>query len=113
MRIDQTPLSVNTSCVCVLSLSDPLFSVLHRELALLSRVVTLTELQIPEKYHVFEPFHSIQEELRSFGCSHVSAYSILSCPSRFFSHILVCVHGTCSNHAAAHLQLRLPNARML
>ncbi|VDP72238.1 unnamed protein product [Echinostoma caproni] len=68
--------------------------VLHRELALLSRVITLGELQIPERYHVFEPFHSVQEELRSFGCSHLPS-DMLQCLKRVIERIVATLQLAC------------------
>ncbi|THD21709.1 hypothetical protein D915_007216 [Fasciola hepatica] len=68
--------------------------VLHRELALLKRVITLSELQVPERYHVFEPFHSVQDELRSFGCSHLPS-DMLQCLKRVMERIVATLQLAC------------------
>ncbi|KAG5449386.1 hypothetical protein CSKR_101170 [Clonorchis sinensis] len=44
---------------------------LHRELASLGHLFTANDLQIPERFHILQPFISVQEELRLFDRSHV------------------------------------------
>ncbi|KAA3674821.1 uncharacterized protein DEA37_0009078 [Paragonimus westermani] len=56
-------------------------SVLHRELGNLNASVTMSDLQIPEHYHVLEPFQSAQDELRKLDRSHVPA-EIVQCLRR-------------------------------
>ncbi|KAF5404231.1 hypothetical protein PHET_01930 [Paragonimus heterotremus] len=61
--------------------------VLHRELASLNASVTMSDLQIPEHYHVLEPFQSAQDELRKLDRSHVPS-EIIQCLKRVMECIV-------------------------
>ncbi|KAF6780221.1 hypothetical protein AHF37_00477 [Paragonimus kellicotti] len=61
--------------------------VLHRELAILNASVTMSDLQIPEHYHVLEPFQSAQDELRKLDRSHVPV-EIIQCLKRVMECIV-------------------------
>ncbi|CAH8840864.1 unnamed protein product [Trichobilharzia szidati] len=63
---------------------DDLF---HRELAFLQNTITLTELRIPEHYHVVLPLQSVQNELRLLDCYH-TPFDKFRCLKRVMNHIL-------------------------
>ncbi|CAL8106428.1 unnamed protein product [Calicophoron daubneyi] len=69
---------------------------MHREVATLARVISLTELQVPERLHVLRPFQSVQEELRMLDTAHVPS-AMIHCLKRVMERIVSSIQLVCPN----------------